>query len=130
MSNWTHVAGVIRVDSFRDFVSENLDFDDRIGKECHFTDPYEIWHEQEKHPEKFLPMGSEGSLHKLVWENPKKNYTAAYTVTIFGDLRDHDDPQEIVDWFKNICSKLWVRNAVVTVDNECNGSLTWTYQEG
>lgn len=74
-------------------------------------------------------MGSEGSLYKTIWRNPKKNSLAKYTVSIFGDLRDHDDPQKIVDWFKDICSKLgWrVRNATITVRNEWNGTINWTY---
>ena len=33
MSNWTHVAGIIRVDSIR-FFDDDIDFDREIGKEC------------------------------------------------------------------------------------------------
>ena len=129
MSNWTHVAGVIRVDSFRDLVSESLDFDELIGRECLFSSPVELWDECYAHPERFLPMGSEGTLRKTVWDNPNKNHVAAYTVTIFGDLRDHDDPKKIIDWFKEKCSHLCVRNALITAENELNGTLTWVYED-
>ena len=72
-------------------------------------------------------MGSEGSLHLSIWENPDKECSASYTVSIFGDLRDHHNPQEIIDWFRNKIKDLWVRQAVITVDNEWNGTLTWVY---
>ncbi|MBQ9613060.1 MAG: hypothetical protein IJV14_10830 [Lachnospiraceae bacterium] len=62
--------------------------------------------------------------------NPDKSSIAAYTVTIFGDLRDHDDPQDIIDWFKKKCreSKKFgclIRNATILVENERYGSCSW-----
>ena len=52
-------------------------------------------------------------------------------MSVFGDLRDHDDPQEIIDWFKGICEKLElecrVRNATIVADNERNGQRSWSY---
>lgn len=53
---------------------------------------------------------------------------AAYTVSIFGVLRAHEDPHEITKWFGKVCDKLWFRNAVITADNEVNGSVTYTYK--
>lgn len=126
MSNWTHVAGIIRVDDLRT-AGKIPDFDKIIGKQCLFHDNEEVWNEVCENPEKFLPGGSEGTLQKVVWINPDKSCMDAYTISIFGDLRDHDDPQEIVDWFKKKCSKLWVRNAVITVENERYGTITYTY---
>ena len=127
MSNWTHVAGIIRIDDFR-FEDTILDFDKLIGKELRFEDCFEKWHDARKHPEEYLPQGSEGSLKKSMWINPDKAEITAYTVSIFGDLRDHDDPQEIVDWFKKICSRFTsIRNAVIVVENEINGQRSWAY---
>lgn len=37
MSNWTHVAGIIRVDGMW-----GLDFDEAIGKECLWESPKEV----------------------------------------------------------------------------------------
>ena len=127
MSNWTHAVGIIRLDAIR-LDDEIPDFDEIIGKECLFESPIEVWNDCEKHPEKYLPMGSEGSLQKSVWVNPNTSCMAAYTVSIFGDLRDHDDPQEIVDWFEELCVGLPVRNAVITVRNECNGTVNFVYR--
>ena len=126
MSNWTHVAGIIRIDDLR-LEDTILDFDKLIGEELHFEDCREKWNDASNHPDKYLPKGSEGSLTKSIWINPERDMAAAYTVSIFGDLRDHDDAQEIVDWFKKICNKFTIRNAVIVVENELNGQLTWTY---
>lgn len=126
MSNWTHVAGIIRIDAFR-FEDKIPDFDELIGRELHFMDTIAKWDDAHKHPEKYLPLGSEGSLMKSVWINPDRGDIAAYTVSIFGDLRDHHDAQEIIDWFKKICDKFTVRNAVIVVENEINGEISWTY---
>lgn len=128
MSNWTHVAGIIRVDGLQiDDFGGALDFDKLIGKEVLFDSPSELWNEADEHPERFLPLGSEGSLQKTVWENPDKSCIAAYTVSIFGDLRDHDDLHEITEWFRKVCDKLWVRNAVITATNEVYGNVTYCY---
>ncbi len=129
MSNWTHVAGVIRVDYMKwDDVPE-LDFDELLGKECLWGD-YEDFENADKHPELYLPMGSEGSLQKSVWINPKDSHIARYTVSIFGDLRDHNSPDEIIEWFKNKCKLIgYVRQATITVDNGYYGTKSYTYVE-
>ena len=124
MSNWTHVAGIIRVDGMAE-----QDFDKIIGKECLWGSPSEIWKDAEANPDKYLPMGSEGSLQKSIWENPDKSCLASYTISIFGDLRDHYSTSEIIEWFKSKCKELWVRNAVITVYNELYGTETYTYKE-
>lgn len=135
MSIWTHVAGVIRIDAFRMSAEEVPDFDLLIGRECLWKDPLSLWEERDAHPDDFLPMGSEGSLQKSVWINPDTSYLAAYTVMIFGDLRDYANPEKIIEWFKNKCGSIdnnplfVVRQAVITADTECVKTVTWTYGE-
>ena len=129
MSNWTHVAGIIRVDYIKwDEDTPELDFDKLIGKECH---DYDAFVDADKHPELYLPMGSEGSLQKSVWTNPDDSCCPRYVVSIFGDLRDHDSVDEIIEWFKNKCKSLdgKVRQATVTVYNEYHGTKSYTYGE-
>lgn len=126
MSNWTHVAGVIRIDDFRFEDSPEVNFDELVGMELDFNDDEKKWIDADEHPEKFLPIGSEGSLKKSVWVNPDIDDVDSYAVTIFGDLRDHDDPDKIIEWFKVICSKFSIRNAVITAQNEVNGTRTWS----
>ena len=72
-------------------------------------------------------MGSEGSLRKSIWINPNGDCSARYTISIFGDLRDHHSTSDIIEWFKEKCKLLWVRNAVITVNNEWCGTETYTY---
>ena len=89
-----------------------------------------------------MPVGSEGTLHKTVWENPHDNHMAKYTVSIWGDLRDYDDPNEVLEWFKD-CLRfiedsreqdpsllVFVRDAVIHIYNERSDDITWTYREG
>ena len=133
MSIWTHVAGVIRIDDFRLKGENTPDFDELIGVECQWNDSFSVWDEQEVHPEKFLPMGSEGSLQKTIWINPHTSSLAAYTVTIFGDLRDYEDPDKIIEWFKNKCktieNKYIIRQATITAETEFIKTVNWTYEE-
>lgn len=133
MSNWTHVAAVVRVDSFRFGNETEQDaiekFHDIFGKECLFESSSEVWEDMECAPGSYLPMGSEGSLRLSVWTNPNTSSMAAWTVSIFGDLRDHDDPDEIVNWFKEKIEGLSVRQATITVRNEMNGTCNWTYED-
>lgn len=126
MSNWSHVAGTVRIDNI-EFLNGNLNFFNIFGKECLWNSDKLTWDDAANNPDKYLPMGSEGSLQLSIWENPDKECSASYTVSIFGDLRDHHNPQEIIDWFRNKIKDLWVRQAVITVDNEWNGTLTWVY---
>lgn len=129
MSNWTHVAGIIRVDGMdMDKRAEEV-FDRVIGKECLYDSPSEVWEDARANPDKYLPMGSEGSLRKTICEDLNKNYLDSYTISIFGDLRDHDSTTDIVEWFKAKCEEFWVRNAVITVQNEMYGTETYTYEE-
>lgn len=128
MSNWTHVAGIVRVNDIRG-LTQSPDFDRVFGKECLYDSPSETWEDAEKHPERYLPMGTEGSLRINVWTNPDKSQVAAYTVSIFGDLRDHDSPDAVIEWFQEKVRSLWVRagNAVIIVENDDNGTKVWSY---
>lgn len=136
MSIWTHVAGVMRVDYIKWEDTPELDFDKLLGKECLWGSDYEVFEDADKHPELYLPMGSEGSLQKSVWINPIDSHVDRYTVSIFGDLRDHFSCDEIIEWFKNKCklldhnnvAGLCIRQATITVDNEHYGEKSYTYE--
>ena len=123
MSMWTHVAAVARIDSF----VENDDFSPVFGRECLAGDSREVWNEAQEHPERFLPMGSEGTLQMSVWINPQRNCLARYVVTVFGDLRDYQDGMGVIEWFKEKLKPLWVRQATITVDIGTSKALNWTY---
>lgn len=117
MSRWTHVAGIIRIDDLP-FLGEN-NWMEYFGKEVHFSSPMDVWKDLDEHPEDYLPTGSEGSLHSSLWKNPDDHSLAAYTLMIFGDLRDYDTPEKIIEWFKEKLSGIpVVRQAVITVETE------------
>ena len=120
MSNWTHVAGVIRIDSLRGMMPKP-NWDEIFGKELDYGEPEEAG-------VKYMPTGSEGSLSKMVYENEDMSAAAAYVVVVVGDLRDHDDAQGIIDWFKDICMNhnLWIRQASITVRNDLTGTVNWS----
>lgn len=109
MSVWTHVAGVIRVDCLR-----------CIG-EPEFNKIFikSLWGEHNSDCN--MPSGSEGSLDFRVIENPDKDAIAAYTVVIFGDLRDFgvDDIHKIEDWWDNVLEECgMIRQAILQIQPE------------
>ena len=131
MSKWLQVAAVARIDDFRDSTVSVEEaaarFEEIFGKEClwgtgDFQDAFE-------HPEKYLPMGSEGSLTMSVWVNPNISHMAAYTVSIFGSLRDRDSgyADQIIAWFEDKVSSLITRNAVIDIDVEFDSHKVWVY---
>lgn len=130
MSCWCHVAAVMRIDAIRvDDYYEEPDWDELIGKECLWESGDDIWNDMKLNPERYLPMGSEGSLQKSIWVNPDLSHCAAYVVTIFGDLRDCDDgdADKIIEWFKNKCKQFSIRQAMITV-NYGYGKTNWVYE--
>lgn len=124
MSVWTHVAGVVRVDGIV------CDFDKVFGKECLWESDNNIWDDAELNPDDYMPMGSEGSLEKSVWTNPDAYCMARYTVSVFGDLRDYNDSKAIIEWFKNSCDKVAVRQAVITIKVEGQEPIIYRYERG
>ena len=139
MSNWTHVAAVFRVDDLATLSKKTRSNPDKVfGKECLLNgiddDSIKAFSKEYKnamkHPEKYLPMGSEGSLHKSVWENPDPSELAHYTITVWGDLRDHESIDEIETWFRGCCEKLkgWIRQACCTIVNDFNGARNIMYR--
>lgn len=114
MSRWTHINGSIRVDWMRG-VLPPLPFDE-IFKTCDYDDDEAKWKECN------VPKGSEGSVRVICLENPNENDLAAYTVVIYGDLRDFGEKADIDgvrDWFYGVCKKLkMIRQAILQVEDE------------
>lgn len=129
MSSWVHVNAVMRINAMR-FGTEDLNFDEVIGKECLFKSDESTWYDAEANPNLYLPMGSEGSLHKSVWIDPDRSNGCPYTVSIFGDLRDcyQEDAEKIIDWFKQKCKDLWIRDAVITTKVNDDKPLIYVYE--
>lgn len=144
MSNWTHVAAIFRCDGLKDWDAnpdESLDasieriFGKRFPAYPANLDDEEAWERRwaamddaDKHPDEYMPFGSEGGLDISIWENPDPSHAAHYTISIFGDLRDHHDTELIHTWFIKSCKKVGLlRQAVCTAYNEWSGTESWTY---
>ena len=145
MSVWTHVAAVFRVDGLSDMDMygpringyASPKWDEVTGKaiyECDWLtdDDYQrqkldrSWAEYDERPELFMPVGSEGSLQRVVWVNPDRSCAARYTVTVFGDLRDYEDHEAIHEWFIGVCRKCNIRQAVCHCDVS-GPTYVWEY---
>lgn len=108
MSIWTHVNGCIRVDAFRLSGMESPALN--LGIQASYKDDHEPV---------MIPHGSEGSLVWTKWENPLRSSLSAYTITVFGDLRDYDNLEEIEEYLAQITKGQMIRSGIfeVTVEN-------------
>jgi len=133
MSQWTHLAGTIRVDGF------TLDPEQRanlagtiracVGPTCGFADQEESWSAVED--AKMVPLGSEGSA-RWKWQPYERDSSVMLgQINIWADLRGvGEDPAATVEemrlWVEKICSNLKkaslsVRDAVLMVNIEYKG---------
>ena len=97
MSQWTHVAAVIRVD---DLFGTREELIKVIGKPWKpYGNSFDDYPTVSKSKQCKLPCGSEGSLDVVISQNPNPQCLAKWVVTIYGDLRDYGSSDEIRKWF-------------------------------
>ena len=122
MSQWTHVNGNIRIDYIRLSEEDSLigKIKEIFGKEILWGDGEKAWDEGTK-----LPCGSEGSLEYKIYESPDPCHIAAYSVNVFGDLRNYgnNDINLIEQWFANIVKVFNIRDAVITINDGWSDKL-------
>ncbi len=129
MSQWTHVNGNIRIDTLRMQGMPLCRIEDvkaHMGKTFTYDDPAEKWDECD------VPGGSEGSLQFSFWNNPDLSSVAAYSVSVFGDLRDFGSPEDvklIKEWFKKVTTAdgVMVRSAILQIEVEEGDSIILTH---
>lgn len=112
MSIWTHVTGVIRLET--GLKLDNNDIENLIGKRILYRAPKELKDEYKEHPERFMPKGSNGSLNFHVYNHDNKYELPSCIISIFGDLEDYSNTDEIIEWFKSR-----VRSSIYTVRQAC-----------
>lgn len=126
MSFWTYVSAEFTFDTHylkenKKRVDEKL-LDDIFGKTVRFQDMVEhTFDDIEKHPENYLPMGSEGSLKKSVWVKQTKTEKGgiAYKskhVRVHGSLRDVWDAEPAKEWFKRVCNKPEISYGAIKIE--------------
>ena len=117
MSRWTHVAGIIRVDSIFDLLGG---IPTMYALKDAILDP---------------PSGSEGPVRvePLMTREPGSNTVNWGQVLVWGDLRDYDDVEALVYWFTQSCQrmfdrKLMIRDALLRIRVEYARSLIVTVE--
>jgi len=140
MSQWTHVAGVIRIDGLPSVVGlnqeqERAEIRKTLGNTCSYDDDAPKWDACN------VPCGSEGSLqHSYSFvghDEAGEGIVASSSLTrsaiaIWGDLRDYDDDNGIIKWFKETLAKFQpnhpenkglfsIRDALLSIEVEGQG---------
>jgi len=111
MSQWTHVAGIVRVDALP-FGDPTKTIESSFGKTCEYDSP------ESARESCTVPCGSEGSVQYCVEHTGGEHSLAWGCVYIWGDLRDYSDAQEIYKWLKTATKSLLIRSCVVKIDIE------------
>ena len=128
MSQWTHVNGSIRFDALR---MQGMPFARIEDIKALMGNTWDFDDDEATCEACTVPEGSEGSLRFMFWSNPSINSISAYTVGIFGDLRDFgskEDVKSIKEWFNKIISTdgVMVRSAILEVAVEHGETLIFT----
>ena len=115
MSIWTHVTGVIRLET--GLKLDDDDIENLIGKRILYRAPQKLKDEYKEHSERFIPKGSNSSLNFHVYNHDNKYELPSCIISIFGDLEDYSDTDAIIEWFKSrVKSSIYtVRQACITV---------------
>lgn len=107
MSQWTHIAGIIRIDAIPGFTSLTTT-------------------EIQRRLENNLPQGSEGPA-KYKIELTGDLYSITWiAIFIWADLRDYKDHQAIFKWIQGICDGLLIRSCCVKIEIEFKGKYIIT----
>lgn len=124
MSQWTHVAGIIRLDGGGPILGMSALDEAILINEALSESP--------------LPSGSEGPINYSFHYHGQDNIVSGFAsasayrgaIAIWGDLRDYGEGQEeidkIVDWFTWLKNKFngsrelpfWVRDGILVIDVE------------
>lgn len=126
MSQWTQVCGNIRLDAMIMLDDERLTFEaweSNIAKA--FGEP--ISYEEVGVKKSIIPCGSEGSIkYKIVRQSNEASHLAAFTVPIWGSLRDYDSDAEIFKWIKKVSKSkdaINIRQGIIIVETSLSTSI-------
>ena len=110
MSQWTHVAGLVRVDSL-DGLGVHRDTSETLRSIIEASG---------------VPVGSEGPVRTSLQRTREDSSLSWGHISIWGDLRDYGDAsdvEELCHWFRQLCQHLLqahyvIRQAVLAVEVE------------
>ena len=119
MSQWTHVNASIRFDTLLGIGAPTKQ---ELGKICKWDD------EDDSHWENtFMPLGSEGGLEYTIVNTGCANSAASHAVIFTGDLRDYDDAEEILGYFKRIVKDKVIRSGILEIAVEYKAPIVYRY---
>lgn len=105
MSQWTQIAGVVRIDGFPSVggytdADMQTELKQNLGTIVKYNSPHELWHLS---PEQRTPLGSEGGTgySYVQTADAGSNSMNRGVLVIEGSLRDFGDEkdiQEVIDW--------------------------------
>ena len=123
MSEWTHVAGHIRIDALifdKSLIEGNRKtLEGTIGKPVSYEEL-----DTKKGRESRVPKGSEGSLCIKYYHNDLCDI-AFWEISIWGDLRDYRDEDiesNLIPWFQDICKVFPIRGAILEAHTDLGGN--------
>lgn len=114
MSEWTHLTGCIRIDTMPN-IDDNIFISILKQK---FGNTWSLKVVDSRYELCTIPKGSEGSVQYNILKTGSGSSLSWGLITIWGDLRDYDDPEEIFKWIKESCNSLdfWIRSCCVEVN--------------
>lgn len=136
MSQWTHIAGIIRVNTLRGLVGmpgSNEDVENVIrrllGPTCNFDSSQEEWDACG------VPCGSLGSLQYYIHCTRRGSSIAWGYIALEADLRNYDSWLEICEWLEKVTKDfneedISIRNMAVEIEVEYQKTIVVTYNEG
>jgi len=127
MSQSTHVSAIVRFDGIRPM--------DLLGKlklrpNLGLMNPATLENvafDLVSETSPIIPCGSEGSLRYTIWDNPNFHHMAAWTVTIWGDLGDYDNVDEIRQYFDIIVDGKLIRSGILEISVEYKDTYILRY---
>jgi len=121
MSVWTHVSGSLRLDSIPG-MGPPIDLHEVLGFTCTFDDNPNAWDACT------VPCGSEGSLQFGTVPGVVPSSLNSHNVIIWGDLRDYENPDSVVEWFEerlSVLSDYRCRHRGATLLAQTEGDNGW-----
>ena len=125
MSVWTHVNCSIRIDAVRindSGKSKITELKKKLGKIIEWEDLSTV-------PDNPIPNGTEGSLRYQIIKNTDRASLAAYLIIIWGDLRDYNDHNEVLQYFKSVIEGEMIRSLVFEIDVEGSSKIHGYYDD-
>ena len=131
MSQWTHITGLILIDSMMTWKQLHKKLSTIWGFDTEgSTDPS-------------IPAGSEGSVAFTInkarecggsFGCGKEEIYHGAQIAIFGDLRDYDNAKELIDWIKAKTTEppgiLWhIREGIVMIHVEYQKTEVWMFKD-